>query len=404
LVAALASFLLVSGASAAAAQPEVRQVSGAEAAASDQLRAVTEGRARPSAPFAKETCTVNLLLCGQVVSSELASTDCPSSSGPEFVDGWFYAITSRQAIGLAVSSPDFAPLTGIADPSGRVLAADDAPVGGIASVGVFASQLGIWDSPVTSVRGTPATTGKYLIALACGSYPCRNDLTTVCLGRGRYRVQVGWMNQFTGKYGFGLAIPSSDQAGFFAFSDLSNVELLVKVLDFGDVVKVFYGELTNLHFMVTVTDMLTNKSRTYTNTPGDCGGIDQSAFPGSSGASVIEKATAGACRPSSDTLCLLKGRFALKVAWRNQFDGSSGAGAPKPLSDLTGAFSFTDRSNLELLFKMIDFGDRVAVFYGTLSNLEYTATITDTRTGQVKTYTNPANNYCGGLDNTAFPE
>jgi hypothetical protein len=48
-----------------------------------------------------------------------------------------------------------------------------------------------------------------------------------------------------------------------------------------------------------------------------------------------------------------------------------------PLSALTGAFYFTDASNLELLAKVLDFGDRIAFSYGTL-------------------------NFCGGLDNHAF--
>ena len=320
-------------------------------------------------------------------------------------DGWFFPGYSRQVVAVGASSQDFGPLIGIADPNGTILGADQAAVGQLASVATFTDVRGNYEVPVLASDSSASKLGNYNIVLVCGSYPCQKDDASLCLGGGRYRVQVGWMNQFSNHYGFGRAIPSSDQAGFFSFDDPANIELLIKVLDFGDSVKIFYGELTNLHFMVTVTDLLTDKSKTYVNTSGDCGAIDQDAFPTKRALQGEAKvAKVGACRASSDTLCLLKGRFALKVTWKNQFDGSSGTGTPKPLSDLTGAFSFTDRSNLEILFKILDFGDRIAVFYGTLSNLEYTASVTDTTTGVVKTYHNPANNYCGGLDNTAFPE
>jgi hypothetical protein len=53
--------------------------------------------------------------------------------------------------------------------------------------------------------------------------------------------------------------------------------------------------------------------------------------------------------------------------------------------------------------KVIDYGDRIDFFYGTLSDLEYTLTVTDTNTGQTKSYHNAAGNYCGGLDGGAFP-
>ena len=88
--------------------------------------------------------------------------------------------------------------------------------------------------------------------------------------------------------------------------------------------------------------------------------------------------------------------------WRNPGNGSGGHAGAVALSGLTGAFWFGDRNNLELLTKVLDLGDRLAFFYGTLSDLEYTITVTDTATGKIKTYHNDAGHYCGGLDDTAF--
>jgi hypothetical protein len=274
---------------------------------------------------------------------------------------------------------------------------------------------------------------------------CTAGPNTLCLVAGRFQVQATWQNQFNSTSGQSLAIPRTDESGFLGFTDPTNVELIVKILDLNGVYKVFYGELTDLHFTLTVSDTLTGTVKTYTNTPGDCGAIDEVGFPQSlslrtapaaSGrttpaapapvtapAAMAEMAAVtprdvaaplptlahpaavatGACRPGSGTLCLMNRRFALSMQWSNPGNATSGAGGAVPLTgDLTGAFFFTDSADLELVVKVLDLGDRIAVFYGTLSDLEYTLTVTDTRSGEVKSYHNAAGNYCGGLDNSAF--
>ena len=42
------------------------------------------------------------------------------------------------------------------------------------------------------------------------------------------------------------------------------------------------------------------------------------------------------------------------------------------------------------------------VFYGALSNVEYTMTVTDTETGEVKTYKNPSGRFASVADTGAF--
>lgn len=242
---------------------------------------------------------------------------------------------------------------------------------------------------------------------------------TLCLQNGRFRVTATWENQFNGTSGVARVprrspvLPSSfhNLSGFFYFQDPNNIELIVKVLDFGDVVKVFYSQLTNLRFTLTVTDTVSARTKTYRNTAGDCGGFDDAGFPSSAVSTLLKagtprprvgRAVRGTCRADADTLCLLNNRFAVEMSWRNQFNGSEGAGIPTRLSDLTGAFAFTDRANLETLIKILEFPDRFLVLYGALSNLEYTFTLRDTVTGRTETYQNPAGRYCGGLDNSAF--
>jgi hypothetical protein len=263
---------------------------------------------------------------------------------------------------------------------------------------------------VEATRNNPAN--RYAISLLCGNR-CVNDASNLCLNHGRFRVEARWENQFDGTSGSGRALRRGDAAGQFSFGDPSNVELLVKILGFADgTYKVFYGELTDLHFTLAVTDMLDGEQRTkvYANTTGDCGGVDDDFLGASGGAAPVtasapaaaSPAGRGQCRASSDTLCLMKRRFALTLNWTNQFTGKSGKGVASPMTDLTGGFYFTDRGNPEVVAKIVDLGDRIAVFYAALSNLEYDLTVRDTQTGQVKSYHNPAGRYCGGRDGEAF--
>jgi len=92
----------------------------------------------------------------------------------------------------------------------------------------------------------------------------------------------------------------------------------------------------------------------------------------------------------------------VRVSWSNPGNGTSGQGGANALSNLVGTFFFTDRSNVELMTKVVPFPDRVVFFYGALSDLPYTLQVTDTQNGATKSYQSTAGKLCGGLDNTAF--
>ena len=239
-------------------------------------------------------------------------------------------------------------------------------------------------------------------APASSTQPCRPELNALCLGGKRFKVQVDWSNRNDLSSGIGRAIPRTNAAGFFSFGDPSNIELMVKVLDFGDTVKVFYGQLTDLSFDLFVTDTKTGEFKDYHNTPGECGGIDQNAFPGGAARKAAGEANTADCRPGPNTLCLQKGRFQVTVDWQNPGNGKGGQAGAAPLSQLTGAFYFESANSLELMVKILEQGDRVDFFYGTLSDLPYTIHVTDTLTGAVKTYRNEGGRYCGGLEVDAF--
>lgn len=260
---------------------------------------------------------------------------------------------------------------------------------------------------------------------------CRRGPDRLCLLGNRYAVDVSWRNQFDGSAGTGRAQQASDIAGYFSFGDPSNLELMIKMLDFGGEVRFFYGQLTNLEVKIHVADTKTGQVREYGNSPKNCGAI--ASLPDSSASSSLGLRTAqvfdfaqpgrgipgtahldgkieavagahetGSCVPGKNRLCLGHRRFQVEVAWRNHFDGSSGPGRAAALSEITGSFAFQDPRNVELLVKVLEFGDRELVLWGALSNLEYTLSVTDTTTGAVKTYRNPAGTYCGGMDQDAF--
>ena len=271
---------------------------------------------------------------------------------------------------------------------------------------VFDAAAGTWRSlygtgaPITTYWGVEGVPAKGVVRFAtygrgiwdyAPNPVCEADDASLCLLANRFSVEVEWENQFNGQRGRGIAIPSTDLSGFFAFTDRSNVELIVKLLPLEDHVKVFYGQLTNLHFTLRVTDARTRETKTYTNTEGECGAIDDLAFP---------KAllTGGSCVADRDTLCLLGKRMAIEVDWKNQYDGSSGKGTPRSLSDLTGVFTFTSGDNVELMAKALDFGDRTLLFFGSLSNLEHTIRARDTVTGIERSYYNPPGRFCGTID------
>jgi hypothetical protein len=117
---------------------------------------------------------------------------------------------------------------------------------------------------------------------------------------------------------------------------------------------------------------------------------------------LVARAT---CVPNAQTLCLLDGRFEVKVTWRNRRNGQTGVGAAVPGTDQTGFFWFFDASNVDLVVKALDgvgLNGKYWFFYGALSDVEYTIYVTDTMTSLVRSYDNAARNICGAGDINAF--
>ena len=110
------------------------------------------------------------------------------------------------------------------------------------------------------------------------------------------------------------------------------------------------------------------------------------------------------CAATATRLCLNGNRFAAEVTWRD-FQGNTGSGHPVSLTGDTGYFWFFSSTNVELVVKALDgrgINNNYWIFYGALSNVEYTMTVTDTATGRTKVYANPSGNLGSVADTSAF--
>jgi hypothetical protein len=97
------------------------------------------------------------------------------------------------------------------------------------------------------------------------------------------------------------------------------------------------------------------------------------------------------CVPGGASLCLAGGRFAITASYLTG-RGRSGPGQAVPLTSDTGYFWFFAAGSVEAVVKVLDgcaLDDSYWVFAAGLTDVQVTISVTDTRTGLAKTYTNP---------------
>jgi ELWxxDGT repeat protein len=262
----------------------------------------------------------------------------------------------------------------------------------------------------------------WVYPLAAAGPGCRPSDTALCLHGGRFQVEAEWQD-FAGHTGMGHAAGLTDDTGTFWFFDPANVEVVLKVLDgrpLNGHFWTFYGALSSVRYTLTVTDVETGATRRYTNPPGHLGSVgDTQAFgplgarspvatapaPEAGPAVTVERGAAtAACVPSPTRFCLADGRFAVEASWRD-FQGRTGMGMAVPLTSDTGYFWFFAPTNVEVMLKVLDgraLNGKFWVFYGALSNVEYSLTVTDLATGTVRTYRNPSGHFASVADTGAF--
>jgi PKD repeat protein len=100
--------------------------------------------------------------------------------------------------------------------------------------------------------------------------PCAADATTLCLNANRFKVQAHWqaLNLIPIQSGEGQAVPLTGDTGYFWFFGASNIELVIKAVDGRPVnsrLWVFYGALSNVQYVIAVTDTQTGAVQKYFN-------------------------------------------------------------------------------------------------------------------------------------------
>jgi PKD repeat protein len=289
-----------------------------------------------------------------------------------------------------------------------------------------------------SLNGGSRTTKQVTVGGAI--QPCVASATALCLTNKRFKVEVQWTVPDQGRSGVGTAVRLTDDTGYFWFFDSANIELVLKALDARGVNQffwVFYGALSNVEYTITVTDTQTGAVRMYHNPDKTLASFaDTAAFPGlmigpdeervsverapveAIGAespaelyaiyaaqTKIAVPVEAACAANSTTLCLNQGRFRLQVDWVVPSQGQSGHGMAVPVTGDTGYFWFFSATNVELVIKVLDargVNSHFWVFYGALSNVEYTITVTDTQTQAIRMYHNPDKTLASFADTAAF--
>lgn len=120
------------------------------------------------------------------------------------------------------------------------------------------------------------------------------------------------------------------------------------------------------------------------------------------------------CTTSSTVACLLNNRFRVSINFINQFANPPAPGAFVGAKLVAGVqnpdvatFGLSSAQAIEAVVRIQDarpFGvNRFDVYYGGLTDLEYTVSVTDTQTGNTKTYRNPPGTVGGGVDRASFP-
>ncbi len=264
----------------------------------------------------------------------------------------------------------------------------------------------------------------------CGALASRQVTVTVApslselvpMLNSRFYVQVRYKNQFdNGKEGklLGRSLFSTalSESAVFTFGDEKVIELLVRISDarpFDNHIHVFLGGLSDVEFFVVVTDSLSGIVHEYHKPANQLVGvIDRSTYPASTaGLRGGFDSLKVAPNAESSTIRLLNNRFEVRMRYRNPFTTPAGEGymnarsiASSPTTE-TAVFFFDENvGSGEWMVRFSDarpFVDRIDLFHGGLSDVEFTIEVLDTQTGQRKEYHKPPFVLLGQVDRDTY--
>ena len=378
---------------------ELKKVSPAEA---EQIRTKID-RLRQQ-PLAHSCGHATALSCSVTTAGELTTSDCVESTDNTLYDIYTFNGIAGQAVQIDMTSATMDTFLILLDPSLNLADSDDDDgLDDDSRINFTLTSSGTW----TVIANTfSRETGSYSIMVSgagCGGTappPCTptpqtmscnttasgNLASTDCqLSDGaRYDVYT-----FSGTAGQQVTITMTSTAidSWLGLFDPSG-GLAVEDDDSagGNNSRITYTLTTTGTWIITATSFGANETGAY-SLQLQCGTTGPTT-----------------CTTGGPNLCL-QNRFLINVTWRD-FSNNTGVGTAIPFSNDTGMFWFFSSSNVELVLKVLDghpVNNRWWVFYGALSNVEYTITVRDTQTGAVKTYNNASGNLASVADTNAFP-
>lgn len=304
-------------------------------------------------------------------------------------------------------------------------------------VGDMSTQVG---SANTLVTGPLTTTTNFWaqVTNTCGSVSSRQVVVTVealsdllKLLNQRFTVQVHYINQFENPpvegilKGRSLFSSSISETAIFTFGDPLVVELMVRVSDarpFANRIDLFFGSVSDVEFLIDVTDTLTGITKQYHKLPFELSGeVDRVSFPGepvpptlTEGVTALMAQTVHrgiAPLEDSSTIRLLNDRYEVRMSYRNQFENPATEGfllsrsiASSPTTE-TAIFYFNQPESVEWLVRFSDarpFAQRIDMFHGGLSDVEFEIEVTDTLTGIKHVYHKDPFSLAGQVDRESY--
>jgi sugar lactone lactonase YvrE len=318
----------------------------------------------------------------------------------------------------------------VTEPSGRIRRIKDKSISTLAGrFGLSGNQSGLGADALFAAPVSVSLIGNRSFVVSDSANDalvratrCPDD--ALCLNRERFDLTLHATDPRTGNQAEGLPIAENDIFGFFSLPGLTgnaaNPEVFVKVLDGRGVngkYWVFYGGLTDLELDLEVYDRSTGATKNYEKPGYDfCGGADTGAFDKGVAsisarrvvpANVVSLPEASGCDESS--LCLRSGRFHARLSATDPRTGGTADGVPIPRTGDFGYFSLPgltgSAANPEVFIKVLDgrgVNGKYWVFYGGLTDFEFTLEVTDSESGTTRTYVRPGLEFCGGADTEAF--
>lgn len=259
---------------------------------------------------------------------------------------------------------------------------------------------------------------------------CAADFRTLCLSD-RFRVQAKYRERVSDQQKSGCAYRATRESGFLGFGlpdpcpEGGVADVAIKVVDGRSVngqFWIFGGGLSDLQYSVEFTDTATGARKTWLHAEGPVASFaDTSAFQGSDSVGVTRqprtaetgtldirrRESAGSAVPcaTSETAVCIGDRFLVEARWRAPDGGAPAVARAANMFRDDAAFWFFGPSNVELEVKLVDgrgLNGKFWIFCGSLTNVEFTLTVTDTQTGAVKTYFSPQGQLASIADTSAF--